>query len=163
MTTTVLNTKISEVSDKIPDTSSLVATAVLNVKSSKVKNKVSGNSKYSVTEKFNKLTAENFAARLKQANLANKTDFDNKLTRFDKPITSNKTKHLEVQKKLNTPITKDYSFLLRQNCFTSNDQSQNTFVYQPMLDSLELKKGNSSDYALTWKSKKVFNSKIDIA
>ena len=163
MTTTVLNTKIIEVSDKIPDTSSLVATAVLNVKSSKVKNKVSGNSKYSVTEKFNKLTAENFAARLKQANLANKTDFDNKLTRFNKPITSNKTKHLEVQKKLNTPITKGYSFLLRQNCFTSNDQSQNTFVYQPMLDSLELKKGNSSDYALTWKSKRVFNSKIDIA
>ena len=47
----------------------------------------------------------------------NKTDFDNKLTRFDKPITSNKTKHLVVQKKLNTPITKDYNFLLSQNLF----------------------------------------------
>ena len=35
------------------------------------------------------------------------------------------------------------------------------FFYQPMFDSLELKKGNSSDYALTWKSKRVFNSKID--
>ena len=48
-----MNTKISEVSDKIPDTSSLVATAALNVKISKVKNKISDNSKYSVTEKFN--------------------------------------------------------------------------------------------------------------
>ena len=29
--------------------------------------------------KFNKLTAENFAARLKPANLVTKTDFDDKL------------------------------------------------------------------------------------
>ena len=35
------------------------------------------------------LTAENFAARLKQADLVNKTDFDNKLTSFNKLITSN--------------------------------------------------------------------------
>ena len=38
-----------------------------------------------------KLTAENFAARLKQANLVNKTDFQNKLTSFSRKITSNKT------------------------------------------------------------------------
>ena len=56
MTTTVLNTKTSEVENKIPNTSNLVTT----------------------TEEFNKLTAENFAARLKQADLVNKTDFDNK-------------------------------------------------------------------------------------
>ena len=39
---------------------------------------------------------ENFAARLKQADLVNKTDFDNKLTSFNRQITSNKTNHLEV-------------------------------------------------------------------
>ena len=59
MTTTVLNTKISEVENKIPD-----------------------NSKYITTPEFNKLTAEVFAARVKQADLVNKTDFDNKLTSF---------------------------------------------------------------------------------
>ena len=32
------------------------------------------------TPEFNKLTSENFAARLKQANLVTKTEFDNKLT-----------------------------------------------------------------------------------
>ena len=42
------------------------------------------------------LTAENFAGRLKQAKLLNKTDFNIKLTSFNKRITSNKTKHLEV-------------------------------------------------------------------
>ena len=40
MTTTVLNTKISEVENKIPE-----------------------QSKYITTQEFNKLTAENFAAR----------------------------------------------------------------------------------------------------
>ena len=33
-----------------------------------------------------------------------KTDFDNKLTSFNKRIISNKIKHLEVQKKLNSRI-----------------------------------------------------------
>ena len=51
------------------------------------------------TQDFNKLTAENIAARLKQANVVIKTDFGNKLTRFNRRITSNKTKDLEVQKK----------------------------------------------------------------
>ena len=39
-----------------------------------------------------------------------KSDFDNKLTSFNKGINSNKRTHLEVQKKLNSLITKDYSF-----------------------------------------------------
>ena len=63
---------------------------------SEVENKIPDNSKYITTQEFNKLTA----AKLKQADLVNKTDFDNKLTTFNKGITSNKTKHLEVQKKL---------------------------------------------------------------
>ena len=42
----------------------------------------------------------------------NKTGFDNKLISFNRRITSNKTKHLEVQKELNCLITKDYNFFL---------------------------------------------------
>ena len=60
-----------------------------------VEYKILDNSKYITTQEFNKLTAENFAARLKQADLMNKTDFDNKLTSLNERITSNKTKHLE--------------------------------------------------------------------
>ena len=52
----------------------------------------------------------NFAARLKQAELMSKTDFGNKITSFNRQLTSNKTRPLEVQKKLNSLITKDYSF-----------------------------------------------------
>ena len=33
-------------------------------------------------------------------------------------------------------------------------------VYQPTLDTLELKKGKTTDYFLTWKSEGVYNSKL---
>ena len=33
------------------------------------------------------------------------------------------------------------------------------FVYQPSLDTLELKKGKGIDYVLSWKSKGVYNPK----
>ena len=56
-----------------------------------------------------KLTTKKLATRLKQADLVNKPDFDNKPAIFNRRITS---KYLEVQKKLNSPITKDYNFLL---------------------------------------------------
>ena len=56
-----------------------------------------------------------------QADLVSKTDFDNKLTRFNKRTTSNRRKHLEVQTKLNSLITKDCNFFLGRIYFTSND------------------------------------------
>ena len=134
MTSTVLNTKIRAVENKIPD-----------------------NSKCITTQEFIKLTAENFEARLKQGNLVNKSDFDNKLTSFNRRITLNKRNYLEVQNTLNSLRRKYYSFFLGRTYFTSNDGSQNTFVYQP---TLELRKEKGSDYALSWKSKGVFNSKL---
>ena len=52
MTTTVLNTKISEFDSKIQDTSSLVTRTVLNTKNSEVENKIPDNSKYVTTQKL---------------------------------------------------------------------------------------------------------------
>ena len=78
-----------------------------------------------------------------QANLVSKTNFDNKLIRFNREITSNKTKCLEVLKILNILTTKDYNFFLGRIYFTSNDGSQNTFVLQPKI--------KVTDYVLSWK------------
>ena len=87
MTTTVLNTKISEVEKKIPGTSSLVSTTVLHTKIGEVENKIFNYDKYITTPEFNKLTAKNYAVRFsKQANLSIKTDFDNKLISFNKKL-----------------------------------------------------------------------------
>ena len=70
----------------------------------------------------------------------NKTDFDNKLTSFNRQINLIETKKLEVQKKLNSLITNDYNFFLGTIYFISNYRSQNTFLFQATLDALELKK-----------------------
>ena len=94
VTTTILNTKTNEVEKKIPNTSSSGITNVLNTTISEFKNKIPDNSKSITTQEVNKLTAESFVARLKQADLVSKTDFHNKLTSFNNRITSIKTKHL---------------------------------------------------------------------
>ena len=99
MTTTVLNTRISEVENKIPTTSSFVTTIVRNTKTGEVENKISGHTKYIASQKFNKLIAENVKQRLKQADLMSKIDFD-KLISFNKIFT-------EVQQKLNILAAKD--------------------------------------------------------
>ena len=53
MTTTVLNTKISKVGNKITNTSSLVTTTIL--KKRLVEKKIPDNSKYITTQELNKL------------------------------------------------------------------------------------------------------------
>ena len=49
----------------------------------------------------------------------------------------------------NTLTTKDYYFFSGRIYFTSNDGSQNIFVYQPILDTLELKRDKGTDYVLS--------------
>ena len=81
---TYYNTKINEIEKKITD---------------------HDHDKYITTPEFNKLTVENFAARLAQANLVSqsniavlvkKTDIDDKLKNLNKKITSTIIKHVEV-------------------------------------------------------------------
>ena len=83
----VYNAKIKDIEDKIPDTTNLANNTALNAKINEaenkipntttttaltaVENKILDHSKYITTPEFNKSTAENVTARLKQANLAN--------------------------------------------------------------------------------------------
>ena len=78
-----------------------------NTKINEIEQKTShqNHDKYITTPEFNKLTSENFAARLKQknlpsksdiANFVNKTDFNNKL----KDVTANKNDLKNYQKRL---------------------------------------------------------------
>ena len=64
MSTTVLDTWISEVENKIPDTTSLVTTTVLNARIGEAEKKLPDHAKYLTTQEFDKLTAEDFAAGL---------------------------------------------------------------------------------------------------
>ena len=56
--------------------------------------------KYITFPEVNKLSVENFGARLAQANVTTKTDFDVTLSSLNRKITSNKTKHLIVENEL---------------------------------------------------------------
>ena len=53
----------------------------MSTKISEVENKIPDNSKRITGQEFNKLTVENFAARLKEVDLMNKTNFDKQVLR----------------------------------------------------------------------------------
>ena len=86
---------------------------------------------------LNLITAENFPARLPQANLAtksdivnfvDKTDFDDKLKNLNKKVTSNKTKLLLVANELKKLQTFDSSLFTGQSYFR-NDGAQFFLIF----------------------------------
>ena len=74
-----------------------------DTKVTEIENKLNDHNldKYFTTPEFNKLAADIFKVRLAQANLILKTDFDVKLSSFNRNITNNKSKHLLVKNELN--------------------------------------------------------------
>ena len=90
------NSALPPVENKIPNVSGLVTKTDYNTKVSDIGKKITDHNhdKYITTTEFNKLTTENFKAKLAQVDLVAKTDFDTKLQSLNKKITSNKKKHL---------------------------------------------------------------------
>ena len=112
------NSKITEIESKIPTISGLATNAPLttvgnkiakirklvkktnqNTKSAGLEKKLGDHDhdKYIATPEFTNLATRFFTARLAQANLATKTDFDNKLKSPNQKNNSNQTKHLVVE------------------------------------------------------------------
>ena len=87
--------------------------------------------KYITTSEFNKLTTENFKARLAKANLVTKTDFDAKLTSLNTKIISNKSKHVLVKNELKILKTFDLRYFKGKGHF-EEDGTQNYLVFQPI-------------------------------
>ena len=119
VTDVVKKAKLTELENKILDMSNLATKTPLTTVENKIHSvsnlvKKTGyitkitdhnHDKYITTPEFNKLAADVFNGRLAQANLITKTDFDAKLSSFNKNIASNKTKHSLVEnefKKLKT-------------------------------------------------------------
>ena len=115
VTTTFLNTNISEVDNEIPDTKVLVATTILNTKISDVENKIPSVSclvkktdydakikdiqgKYCTTADYKKFTCDILEFKIKLRELFIKSNIDKKLIKINKVITSNKTKRIEADK-----------------------------------------------------------------
>ena len=75
-------TALTAVENKIPSVSSLVKKSDYDTKINELEKKLSdhNHNKYITTPEFNTLAADVFNARLAQANLTTKTDFDSKLS-----------------------------------------------------------------------------------
>ena len=89
-------TALTTVENKIPSVSNFFKKTTYNTEVTEIENKRNNHihDKYIDTDEFNKLAADVFDARLAQAYLITKTDFDAKLSNINRKITSNKTKHL---------------------------------------------------------------------
>ena len=107
--------------------------------------------KYIITPEFNKLTVENFAARLAQANLVTKTDFDDKLKNLNKKINTNKTKHVLAENELKN-LEKFDSVYFRGNSHFEDDGTQNYLVFQTPYRYFKMV-SNTNGHILLWKSK----------
>ena len=144
---------LTNVEHKIPDVSSLVKKADYNTKITDVENKLNNHNhdKYIDTQEFNKLAADVFNARLAQANLITKTDFDAKLLSLNRKITQNKTKHLLVENELKNLKTFDSSFFICKSYF-EEDGTPNYLVFQPLNKHFKVG-GVDFNYVLSSKSK----------
>ena len=95
-------TALATVENKIPDISSLVKKTDYNTKVTETENKLNNHNhdKYITTLEFNTLAADVFNARLKQANLVAKTNFDNTVLGLNSRIAINKTKNESIEDEL---------------------------------------------------------------
>ena len=73
-----------------------------------------------------------FNARLAQANLITKTDFNAKLSSLNRKITSNRSKHFLVENELKKIKAFDSSYFIGKSHF-EEDGTQNYLVFQPVL------------------------------
>ena len=101
MTKNVLNTKISKVENKIQDTSGLGTTIILNKKIVNLSVKFLIILIILLLKNLINSRQKSLHQDGSKTDLVNLTDFDNKLKSYNRRITSNKTKHLRVQKKPN--------------------------------------------------------------
>ena len=115
--------------------------------------------KYITAPEFNKLTSENFDVRLKQADLASKSDVANFVNRRDldnqvKNVTSIKYELNELSKKVKTILTKglikDKYSIINETKYFSLGIFQNYLVFIPAIKSI--KHFHATTRIYSWKS-----------
>ena len=123
---------LNAIENKIPDVSNLVKKSDYGTKIKDIENK------YITTTEFNKLASDAVNARIVQANLVKKTDFDNKII----------------------PLAKEFSYFHGKNYF-DEDGNQNYYIFQPISKYLKVANVNDINYILSWKSRELSDMKIE--
>ena len=141
--------------NKIPSITGLVKKTDYSTKITDIENKLDNHNddKCVATSEFNTLAANVFNARLAQANLITKTDFDFKLSSLNRKITANKTKHFLSDN--------DLSYCRGKQYFYEGSGKQNYLVFLPMGKYLKLNSvAGVVDRVLSWQSKGIPNESI---
>ena len=150
-----IKTALTTIENKIHSITGLVKKTDYNTKITDIENKLFNHNhdKYVATSEFNTLAANVFNARLTQANLITKTDFDAKLSILNRKITANKTKHF-----LND---NDLSYYRGKHDFDEGSGKQNYLVFLPINKYFTLNSvAGDADYVLSWQSKRLSNESI---
>ena len=110
------------VENKIPNITGFVKKTDYNTKITDIENVLNNHNhdKYVATSQFNTLAANAFNARLAQANLITKTDFDAKLSSLNRKITANKRKHF---------LNDDLNYYRGKQYFDEESGKQNYLVF----------------------------------
>ena len=115
-------TALTAVENKMPSVCSFVKETNYDTKISKLEKQLTdhNHAKYITTPEFNALAADVFNARLAQANLITKTDFDAKLSSLNRKFTANKSKHLLIENKLKKLKTFDLGYFIGKSHYEEN-------------------------------------------
>ena len=148
-------TPLTTVENETPSITGLVKKTDYNTKITDTENILNNHNhdKYVATSDFNTLAANVFNARLAQANLITKTDFDANLSSLNRKINANKKKHF-----LND---NDLSYYRDKQYFDEGSGKQNYLVFLPMGKYFKLKSVHGViDRVLSWQSKGLSNKSI---
>ena len=110
---------------------SLVKKLDYNTKITEIEKKLTDHNhdKYITTSEISTLAADVFNARLAQASLVTKTNFDNSVSNLNNKIAINKTKNESIENELKKLKTFDSSYFIGKSHF-EEDGTQNYLVFQ---------------------------------
>ena len=109
---------------------------------------------YITTPEFNTMAASVFNARLAQANLVSKTDFDNRVSSLDSKIAVNKTKNESIENELKKLKTFDANYFRGKSHFKVDGTENYLYFsqYTNILNWLQIQyifhHGNLKDYLM---------------
>ena len=144
-------TALTTVENKIADVSSLVKKTDHNTKVTEIENKLNNHNhdKYITTSEFIALVADVFNARLAEADLVTKTNFDNTVSSSNRKIAKNKSQNESIENELKKLKTFGLGYFVGKSYF-EEDGAQSYLVFQSIHRYFKI---TNTKYISSWKSK----------
>ena len=138
----------------------LLRKQIITVKLQEIENKLDNHNqdKYITTTEFNTVADDVFDARLAQAHLVPKTDFDNNVSSLDSKIAENKTKKKSIDNEWKRLKTFHASYFIGK-CNFEEDGTKNYLVFQTKIWQV-IAVIEYVEYVSEWKSNGLYSETI---